>query len=128
MEAKQDEQYKQTGKSQDYSVNIMGPGPSDMHWVLKMGAGKKARGRSLIHTRSGTVLGHVEPYRGGGSQVMTDGKLEYVKGWWVTVIDCKPPFTIEGFRCKEWNTHRATLEECIDLIKTAKGLEDGEVR
>jgi len=94
------------------------------HWIAMIGMGKKLRGKTLVHTRSGTHLGHAEPYRGGGPKEMVDGEMHFKKGWWVTVLDCAMPFKCEGFYAKEYCTHRKTLEDAENIIRELKGLSN----
>ena len=52
--------------------------------------GGKTRGHTLIRKFGSVVLGHAEPYRGGGPKFMANGIMEYSRGWWVTVEGLDP--------------------------------------
>ena len=98
----------------------------DTHWINKIGDGAKVRGMSLIHTQSGDILGHAEPYRGGGSQYKKNGNIEYKKGWWVTILNAQVSWVPSGDYAKEHCTHRATLKDAENAIRDMKGLSHAD--
>jgi len=109
MDQTQDEQYMQTGKSQESSVNLAGPGPTSTHWIKSESEGVKRRGKTLVHTQTGDILGYVEPYRGGG--------VNMVKGYWATVYMAHPlaarsnPYGAVAIRVKSFDEGAAFIKK-----------------
>jgi len=72
--------------------------------------GGKTRGHTLIRKFGSVVLGHAEPYRGGGPKFMANGIMEYSRGWWVTVEGLDPLSYKHRVKTKQearnWSTSR----------------------
>lgn len=111
MEVKQEEQSTQTGKSQVYSLSIMGVSPEDTHWDRE----------ALVHTVSGIILGTCEPYR-GGRMVMEDGEMRNKKGYWVTVKGLRAWYQDGEVVVRRYSQRVSSLEEAKLLIENMKGI------
>tara|TARA_R110000751_G_scaffold20073_2_gene59242 strand:+ start:6432 stop:6755 length:324 start_codon:yes stop_codon:yes gene_type:complete len=105
----------QTGKYQESSVNITGPGPTSTHWIKAETLRAGYRGKALVHTQTGDILGHVEPYRGGG--------VNMVKGYWATVYNPmrSGPYGAVAIRVK-------SLDEGATFIKKHRGIYNEDHR
>ena len=83
------------------------------HWIRFQETNNQGK-KTLVHNGTGDILGHVEPYRGGG--------VNMKKGYWVTVENCPVNHFIDGVKVKTFNARVKDLDRAEQLIKSMKGL------